>query len=139
MTGKNDGFMVFSGTANLPLAEKVAEYLGQDLNKIDIRHFPDGETFCQVIEGVRGKDVFVIQSCYQRMKLPVNISDSLLYAELFGIHGNIQNTHVDAVHPDLVRIDLLVPEGTFPGTRMILHLTVHLIKSLLDILVVAEV
>ena len=55
--------MVFSGTANLPLAEKVAEYLGQDLNKIDIRHFPDGETFCQVIEGVRGKDVFVIQSC----------------------------------------------------------------------------
>ncbi|MBO4448741.1 MAG: ribose-phosphate pyrophosphokinase [Kiritimatiellae bacterium] len=63
MTGKNDGFMVFSGTANLPLAEKVAEYLGQDLNKIDIRHFPDGETFCQVIEGVRGKDVFVIQSC----------------------------------------------------------------------------
>ena len=63
MNGKNDEFMVFSGTANLPLAEKVAEYLGRGLNKIDIRHFPDGETFCQVIEGVRGKDVFVIQSC----------------------------------------------------------------------------
>ena len=57
-----DDFMVFSGTANLPLAEKVAGYLGKPLNKIDIKHFPDGETFCQVIDGVRGKDVFVIQS-----------------------------------------------------------------------------
>lgn len=54
--------MVFSGTANLPLAEDVARYLGRPLNKIDIKHFPDGETFCQVQEGVRGKDVFVIQS-----------------------------------------------------------------------------
>ncbi len=57
-----DDFMVFSGTANLPLAEKVASYLGRPLNKIDIKHFPDGETFCQVQEPVRGKDVFIIQS-----------------------------------------------------------------------------
>ena len=57
-----DDFMVFSGTANQPLAEAVAAYLGRPLNKIDIKHFPDGETFCQVVEGVRGKDVFVIQS-----------------------------------------------------------------------------
>ena len=28
-----NGFMVFSGTANLPLAEKVAAYLGKPLNK----------------------------------------------------------------------------------------------------------
>ena len=59
---KNNDFMVFSGTANLPLAEKVAAYLGRPLNRMDIRHFPDGESFCQVQEGVRGKDVFVIQS-----------------------------------------------------------------------------
>ena len=57
-----DDFMVFSGTANPALAEKVANYLGKPLNKIDIKHFPDGETFCQVIDPVRGKDVFVIQS-----------------------------------------------------------------------------
>ena len=62
MLDKSDDFMVFSGTANLPLAEKVAAYLGRPLNKIDIKHFPDGETFCQVLEGVRGQDVFVIQS-----------------------------------------------------------------------------
>ena len=58
----SDDFMIFSGTANLPLAQKVAEYLGKSLNQINIPHFPDGETFCQVIDGVRGKDVFVIQS-----------------------------------------------------------------------------
>ena len=58
----NDDFMVFSGTANLALAEKVANYLGRPLNKVDIKHFPDGETFCQVLDGVRGRDVFVIQS-----------------------------------------------------------------------------
>ena len=58
----NEDFMVFSGTANLPLAEKVANYLGRPLDKIDIKHFPDGETFCQVIDSVRGRDVFVIQS-----------------------------------------------------------------------------
>ena len=58
----NDDFMIFSGTANLPLAEKVAAYLGKSLNKIDIKHFPDGETFCQVLDPVRGKDVYVIQS-----------------------------------------------------------------------------
>ena len=54
--------MIFSGTANMPLAKKVAKYLKRPLNKIDIKHFPDGETFCQVQEGVRGRDVFVIQS-----------------------------------------------------------------------------
>ena len=59
---RTDDFMVFSGTANLPLAEKVSEYLERPLNRIDIKHFPDGETFCQVIDGVRGRDVFVIQS-----------------------------------------------------------------------------
>ena len=62
MTETKDDFMVFSGTANLPLAEKIAEYLGRPLNRIDIPHFPDGETFCQVLDGVRGRDVFVIQS-----------------------------------------------------------------------------
>ena len=62
MKRKNDELMLFSGTANMPLAKKVAKYLKRPLNRIDIKHFPDGETFCQVQEGVRGRDVFVIQS-----------------------------------------------------------------------------
>ena len=55
-------FIVFSGTANRPLADKVMAYLGKPLGQIDIRHFPDGETFCQIEESVRGRDVFIIQS-----------------------------------------------------------------------------
>ena len=61
MSRKND-LIVFSGTHNEPLAEKVAKYLKMPLGQIDIRHFPDGETFCQIKESVRGKDVFFIQS-----------------------------------------------------------------------------
>lgn len=55
-------FLIFSGTANPALAEKVAACLGKRLSSIDIKHFPDGETFCQVQETVRGQDVFIIQS-----------------------------------------------------------------------------
>ena len=61
MSRKND-FIVFAGTHNMPLAAKVAKYLKMPLGQIDIRHFPDGETFCQIKESVRGKDVFFIQS-----------------------------------------------------------------------------
>ena len=62
MSQYSGDFMVFSGSANPSLAENVAKYLGKPLNNIDIKHFPDGETFCQVIDPVRGRDVFVIQS-----------------------------------------------------------------------------
>ena len=41
MKRRDDELMLFSGTANLPLAQKVAEYLKRPLNKIDIKHFPD--------------------------------------------------------------------------------------------------
>ena len=61
MSRKNE-FIVFAGTHNEPLAAKVAKYLKMPLGQIDIRHFPDGETFCQIKESVRGKDVFFIQS-----------------------------------------------------------------------------
>ncbi len=53
--------IVFSGTANLPLAEKMVRYLGTRLGDISIRRFPDGETHVKIIENIRGKDVFVVQ------------------------------------------------------------------------------
>lgn len=52
---------VFSGRANLPLAEKVAEHIGDPLGKISISAFPDGETTVRIDEDVRGRDVFIIQ------------------------------------------------------------------------------
>jgi ribose-phosphate pyrophosphokinase len=53
---------IFSGTANPVLAESMAKCMGVELGKVDIRRFPDGEIHIKIQEGVRGKDVFVVQS-----------------------------------------------------------------------------
>jgi ribose-phosphate pyrophosphokinase len=57
----NHKLKVFSGRANIPLAEKVAQCLGDSLGKISIGNFPDGETSLKIDEDVRGRDVFVMQ------------------------------------------------------------------------------
>ena len=53
--------MVFSGTANRPLAESVAASLGIELGGVDILRFPNSNTFVRLHQSVRGKDVFIIQ------------------------------------------------------------------------------
>lgn len=52
---------VFSGRANLPLAEKIAHCLGDPLGKIALSNFPDGEVSVRIEEDVRGRDVFIVQ------------------------------------------------------------------------------
>lgn len=53
---------LFSGSANRPLAEEIADYLGTELGTVKIANFSDGEIYCQIQESVRGADVYVIQS-----------------------------------------------------------------------------
>jgi len=53
--------MVFSGNANPALSELVVRHLGLPLGKAVIGRFSDGEVMVEVMENVRGKDVFVIQ------------------------------------------------------------------------------
>lgn len=53
--------MIFSGNANLPLAEKVASNLNLPLGKALVGRFSDGETLVEILENVRGRDVFIIQ------------------------------------------------------------------------------
>jgi ribose-phosphate pyrophosphokinase len=53
--------IIFSGTANEPLAKAICKHIGEPLGKCIIKPFPDGETFVKVDENVRGEDVFVIQ------------------------------------------------------------------------------
>ncbi len=51
--------------SNRPLAEAVSVYLGIPLAGASIRRFSDMEVFVEILENVRGEDVFVIQStCY---------------------------------------------------------------------------
>lgn len=57
---------VFTGTANPALAERIVACLGADLGAVDIRRFPDGETFVKIHDNIRGQDVFIVQSvCHQ--------------------------------------------------------------------------
>jgi ribose-phosphate pyrophosphokinase len=52
---------LFTGTANRPLAEEIAQYLRVPLGNAEVSRFSDGEVFVQVNENVRGADVFVVQ------------------------------------------------------------------------------
>ncbi len=55
-------FKLFSGTSHPKLAKEIARCLGVDLGEVLIETFPDGEIGVQILENVRGRDVFVIQS-----------------------------------------------------------------------------
>jgi len=52
---------IFSGTSNLPLAQRVADNLFTKLGEIYHHNFPSGESYCQFKENIRGSDVFLIQ------------------------------------------------------------------------------
>ncbi|HEY0675504.1 MAG TPA: ribose-phosphate pyrophosphokinase [Immundisolibacter sp.] len=54
--------MVFSGSACPKLAASIAQYLDQPLGKVVVDRFSDGEAQVEVIDNVRGKDVFIVQS-----------------------------------------------------------------------------
>jgi ribose-phosphate pyrophosphokinase len=54
-------FMVFSGNANLPLAEGIVRKLNMRLGMATIGRFIDGEIAVEIEENVRGRDVFIVQ------------------------------------------------------------------------------
>jgi ribose-phosphate pyrophosphokinase len=58
-TGK---MMVFAGNANPQLAHTVATRLQLSLGKAQVSRFSDGEVAVELMENVRGRDVFIVQS-----------------------------------------------------------------------------
>ncbi len=56
-----DNVMVFTGNSNPDLAHAVAKQLGLPLGKAMVGRFSDGEVMVEVMENVRGKDVFIVQ------------------------------------------------------------------------------
>jgi ribose-phosphate pyrophosphokinase len=54
--------MVFAGRGTPELSARVAEKLGIELGRVDIRTFADGEIYVKYMESVRGADVFIVQS-----------------------------------------------------------------------------
>ncbi len=60
-----DSLMVFTGNANPKLAADVVKPLNIRLGRATIGRFSDGEVNVEILENVRGKDVFVLQSTCQ--------------------------------------------------------------------------
>ncbi len=56
-----DRMMLFSGNANPDLAREVSELLDISLGECKVEKFSDGESHIEILENVRGRDVFVIQ------------------------------------------------------------------------------
>ncbi|OGV27813.1 MAG: ribose-phosphate pyrophosphokinase [Legionellales bacterium RIFCSPHIGHO2_12_FULL_37_14] len=54
--------MLFAGNAIPDLAKQIAINLGQTLGKATVGTFSDGETLVEILDNVRGKDVFILQS-----------------------------------------------------------------------------
>jgi len=57
-----DRLMVFTGNANPRLAHEVAKHLNLSIGRAIVGKFSDGEVMIELLENVRGKDVFVLQS-----------------------------------------------------------------------------
>jgi ribose-phosphate pyrophosphokinase len=60
----DDRFKIFTGTANPALAEAICKNLDVPLGQAMLGRFSDGEIYFQILENVRGADVFVVQPCH---------------------------------------------------------------------------
>lgn len=55
-------FLLFSGNSHPAFAAKVAKHIGAKLGAVDFKPFPDKEISVQILDNVRGREVFVIQT-----------------------------------------------------------------------------
>lgn len=62
MTDMKKSLAVFTGSVNPELAEQIAQELGIKLGNIKLKQFSNGEIYARYLDGVRGADVFIIQS-----------------------------------------------------------------------------
>lgn len=72
---------IFSGSANPALCEAICQYLGVPRGKAERGQFSDGETRFQILENVRGADVFVVQACSQPVDF--HLMELLLMVDAF--------------------------------------------------------
>jgi len=57
--------MVFAGNANPELAQAIAENLGVPMGRANVGQFSDGEVMVEIMENVRGRDIYLIQPTCQ--------------------------------------------------------------------------
>ena len=57
----DDKLKIFTGTANTALAHEICDYLDCEMGQSSTTRFSDGEIYFQILENVRGADVFIVQ------------------------------------------------------------------------------
>lgn len=57
----NNRLCLISGSANVSLSQEIAQYLGMELTPTIRKKFADGEIYVQILESIRGCDVYLIQ------------------------------------------------------------------------------
>ncbi len=58
---QNKQMMIFTGNANPPLAQAIAKHLDVHLGKANVGRFSDGEIQVEILENVRGQNVYIVQ------------------------------------------------------------------------------
>src|SRR6266699_1034393 len=58
--------IILGGSASSDLAEKVAKEVGENVGRLEIKRFPDGDKYVRILDDVKGQDVAVIQSLYHK-------------------------------------------------------------------------
>lgn len=86
----SNSFILFSGSSHPELAKQIANSLQVDLGKVSISTFPDGEIGVEILDNVRGRDAFVLQTIARRpnhylMELLILV-DALKRASARSIH-----------------------------------------------------
>src|ERR1700723_555674 len=77
----DEKFKIFCGTANPALCDAICSYLGVTRGRAEHGQFSDGETRYQILENVRGADVFVVQPC--SYPVDFNLMQLLLMIDAF--------------------------------------------------------
>jgi ribose-phosphate pyrophosphokinase len=84
---------VFGGTAHPALVDEICQELGVERGAVELDRFSDGEVYCQVLENVRGADVYVIQPIHPPAE---NLVELLLMLDAF---KRASSSRVTAVVP----------------------------------------
>ena len=60
--GPQKRLMVFSGRSHPELAQRIAQQLNVELGDVELKTFPNDETYVRYLESIRGADVFIVQT-----------------------------------------------------------------------------
>jgi ribose-phosphate pyrophosphokinase len=110
---KLDSMVLISGTAHKELSQEISSLVGVPLLNITLSRFADGEVSVQFNENIRGKNVFVIQSCAGICALRYNLSSLITDRFLPYL------THTAPVNDSIVELLLTISCARRSGARRV--------------------